>query len=63
MRKTQEKKLKRKKEKKNLTQKFLQRDGKAPCFQEEKVDIAQIQKDIQEEFSPKKFSNKKFLRK
>ena len=53
-RKTQEKKLKRKRGKKNWTRKFLQRDGKALCFEEEKVDEEQIQKDFQEEVSPKK---------
>ena len=63
--KTQEKKLKRKrrKQEKNWTKKFLQRDGKAPCFEEEKVDKEQIQKDIQEEFSPAKFLNTKITRK
>ena len=32
-------------------------------FFEEKVDKEQIRKDIQEEFSPNKFFNKKILRK
>ena len=44
--------------KKKLNKKFLQTDGKKTFKKEEKLDKEQIRKDIQEEFSPKKFFNK-----
>ena len=51
------------KKRKNWTQIFYREMDKDFFFFEEKVDKEQIRKDIQEEFSPNKFFNKKILRK